>query len=850
MSSILWRSALRYHRRRPWQSGLSVLGVALGVAVVVSIDLATDSAREAFRVSTETVVGRATHQVVATGPGGVPDEVFAALRLEAGLRRSAPVVEEWVGSPRLPGRALRLMGVDPFSEGPVRPYLTGGSGGLDVSGLLTGPDAVFLAAGTAEEAGVGPGDPLPVDLGGRGDTLRVAGLLRPGGELARRGMRDLLVVDVSLAQEILGRSGRLSRIDLVVPPDAAGRALLESARAVLPSGVRIQETGARTRSLSEMIRAFELNLSALSLLALLFGAFLIYNTVTFSVVQRRELLGGLRALGVTSREVFGTVLGEAAVLGAAGSAVGIGLGVLLGRGLVRMVTRTINDLYFVVSVEGLSVSPWILAKGAALGVGATVLAALPAVMEATGTPPRATRTRSHVEARVRALVPRAAALGLALVLGGALLLLIPSRSVVLGFASLSGLVLGASLLTPLAAVWLVRILIPVARRLLGVVGTMAARGVTAALSRTAPAAAALVVAVAVTVGLGAMISSFRTSVAGWLDATLQGDVYVSAPGSAASRTGGTLGSDLVERLGRLEGVEGITRYRSVELESRYGRIQLVAVGPDSARESGLQFTEGDPEQALPALRSGRAVLVSEPLAYRSRIEPGGAVRLETGRGERALPVVGVYRDYGSDRGAVMMSLDLYRRLWSDPAVSSLALHAAGGVAADTLVRRAQAAAGGGSRIVARSNRDLRTRSLEVFDRTFAITSVLRLLAFVVAFIGVVSALMALQLERSRELGVLRANGLTPGQVWHLVTAQTGVLGVVAGLLAIPTGSVLAAVMVYVVNRRSFGWTVDLHLGWGLPVEALGLALVGALLAGLYPAWRMSRISPVRALREE
>lgn len=850
MSGVLRRSALRYHLRHPLQSGLSVLGVALGVAVVVSIDLATESAREGFRVSTETVAGRATHQVVATGPGGIPDGVFTAVRVEAGLRGSAPVVEEWVGSPRLPGRALRLLGVDPLSEGSVRPYLTGGSGGLDVTGLLTRPGAVFLSAGTAEDAGVGPGDPLPIDVGGRDDTLRVAGLLHPDDDLARRGMRDLLIVDVAAAQEILGRPGRLTRIDLVVPTGQAGDALLDAAGRVLPPGLRIQATGARTRSLAEMIRAFELNLTALSLLGLLFGGFLIYNTVTFSVVQRRELLGSLRALGVTRREVFGLVLGESAVVGAAGSAVGVGLGVLLGRGLVGMVTRTINDLYFVVSVEGLSVSPGVLAKAAVLGVGATLVAALPAVIEATGTPPRATLTRSYVEERARALVPRAATAGLGLSLLGAGLLLVPSRSVALGFAALFGLVLGASLLAPLATVWLIRVLLPAVRRFLGILGTMAARGVTAALSRTAPAAAALVVAVAVTVGLGAMISSFRTSVARWLDATLQGDVYVSAPGPVDRGPAGTLEPEMVERLATVEGVAGVTRYRSVELESRYGRIRVVAVGPDSVRESALHFTAGDPRDALPAWRAGGGVLVSEPFSYRHRIEPGMAVRLETRRGERALPVVGVYRDYGSDRGVVMMSRDLYRRLWNDPAVSSLALYTADGVAPDSLVGRLQAAAGGRSRILARSNRDLRTRSLEVFDRTFAITGVLRLLAFVVAFIGILSALMALQLERRRELGVLRANGLTPGQVWHMVTAQTGVLGTVAGLLAVPAGLVLAAVMVYVVNRRSFGWTLDLHLGWDLPLETLALAVGGALLAGLYPAWKMSRTSPALALREE
>lgn len=880
MSRLLLRSAVRYHLRHPWQAGLALLGVALGVAVVVSIDLATASAREAFRVSTERVAGRATHRIVG-GPGGVPEEVYVALRVEAGVRRAAPVVEGWVGSTALPGRALRLLGVDAFAEAPVRSELAGGvageSGpaGLDVTALLTDPDAAFVSGDVAVGAGLGVGDALPVEVDGRTDTLRVAGTLGSGEAVAREGLRDLVVVDVALAQELLERRGRLTRIDLVlegagegvgsgsrgamggsgggVSATSGGGGSVAAVEAVLPPGIRLEETGTRTQTLSEMIRAFDLNLRALGLLALLFGGFLIYNTVSFSIVQRRELLGRLRALGVTRREVFGLVVGESAVVGLMGGLLGLGLGVLLGRGLVGLVTRTINDLYFVLSVEGVRLSGEVLARGWILGLVTTVGASLPAVWEAISTPPRATLSRSFVEERVRLLVPRLAWMGLGLTASGGALLLIPSRSVILGFVSLFGLVLGFALLTPLATVWSVRILLPLIQRSLGILGTLAARGVTASLSRTGPAAAALVVAVSVTVGLGVMISSFRGSVGAWLDATLQGDVYVSVPSPISSRPEGTLERSLAERLVSVEGVAGATRYRNVELPSRFGPLRLVAVTPSPDRDPGVQLLAGGEGAIREVLRSGEGVLISEPLAFRSGVDPGSEIALQTGVGERRFPVAGVFRDYGSDRGAVMLSGDLYRRLWGDPGVSSLALHAAPGVAAEALVQRVREAAESGSspqRISVVSNRQLREGSLEVFDRTFAITRVLRSLAFVVAFIGILAALMALQLERSRELGVLRANGLTPDQVWKMVTAQTGLLGTVCGLLAVAPGVILALVMVHVVNRRSFGWSLDLDLSWSLVTQSVGLAVLGALLAGLYPAWKMARTSPALALREE
>ncbi|HSR41875.1 MAG TPA: FtsX-like permease family protein, partial [Longimicrobiales bacterium] len=426
----------------------------------------------------------------------------------------------------------------------------------------------------------------------------------------------------------------------------------------------------------------------------------------------------------------------------------------------------------------------------------------------------------------------------------------PARSVVLGFVALFALVLGVALLTPQATVVLVRGAVRRLRSLLGLLGTLAARGVVASLSRTGPAVVALVVAVSVTVGLGAMISSFRGTVSGWLDRTLQADVYVSLPGPGAAGPAGTIEAELARRIARVDGVSGASLYRSVEVEGWDGAIRVVAVRLDPRSRAAYRLVEGDGERALSRLESGSAALVSEPFAFRRRVGVGDTVRFRTGVGPRAIPVAGVFRDYGSDRGVVVLDRGLYDRWWRDPGYSSVALFVEEGLPPDSVIGRVQRAAGPGRSLVVRSNRGLRAASLEVFDRTFAVTGVLRLLAFAVAFIGILGALMALQLERSRELGVLRAQGLTPGQLWGVVTAQTGILGLVSGLLALPAGALLAVVMVHVVNRRSFGWTLDLAFGGDLVAETMILALTGALLAGLFPAWKMARTSPAEALRGE
>jgi putative ABC transport system permease protein len=614
-----------------------------------------------------------------------------------------------------------------------------------------------------------------------------------------------------------------------------------------------------------MTRAFRLNLTALSLLALVCGMFLIYNTMTFAVVQRRTLFGTLRALGVTRREILATVAAEAVAVGILGTLLGLGAGVLLGNGLVRLVTRTINDLYFVLSVRELALDPLAFATGAALGLGATLGAALRPAFEATTAPPRTALSRAALETRARHGVSRSALSGSLLGLaGGAVLAL--SDGLLPAFGGLFAVILGCALLVPAATVGLMALARRPAEALLGVLGKMAARGVVAALSRTGVAVAALAIAVSVAVGVGVMISSFRGTLVDWLDLTLRADVYVRPPGPDRRPGSRPLDPVALRAIRETPGVAGVDLLRRTEVrvvdvagdrtseERRRAAVQppasLLAFRLGDRGRSSFRMKEGRPERAWDALASSDAVLVSEPFATLRGVGPGDRIALLTPRGPHDFNVAGVYFDYASDQGAVLMDLATYRRLWQDRSVSGVSVYAAQGVDADDLAATLRRRTAPTQALLVRSNRALRELSLEIFDRTFVVTDVLRLLAGLVAFIGVLSALMALELERSRELGVLRANGLTPGQVWKLVTSETGLMGLAAGLLSIPVGLVLAAIMIYVINRRSFGWTLVMELPPGVLLEALALALGAALLAGLYPAWRMSRVSPAAALREE
>ena len=829
--NIASAASLRYLQKHPWLTALSILGIALGVAVVVAIDIANASAERAFELSTERVAGRATHQIV--GASTIDDDVYRMLRLELGIRPSAPIVEGFVSRG---GRTYQLLGIDPFADRPFRPY-TSGLSTPDLGAFLGSSSTVLVPPGMD----VSLNDTMHLEVGGRTEIVSVGGILVPEDEISREATGNLIIADVGTAQDILDMRGRLSRIDLILEDD-------HSLAAVLPAGVRVVRSSARTETVDQMTDAFTLNLNALSLLALVVAMFLIYNTTTFSVVQRRSLIGRLRALGMTRREIFLGVLLEAALLGLVGSIVGLLLGVGLAQVLVRLVTQTINDLYYVLDVRSVAIDTLVLTKGALLGVGATLVAAIPPAREAASAPVSVVLRRSEEELTARLRLPRLALAGLAAAAAGVVVLLASGRNLTISYVGLMLLLAAFALLSPGAT----RVLAGAFRRLLGapfgLIGRMSAQGVIHNLSRTSVAVAALGIAVAATVGVGTMVGSFRDTVTSWLDYTLQADLYIQPPSAGVRLGQGFMDEEVAETIHNVAGVEAVSTVRRVELLLDGGRATLSAVEPRPENGESVRFVSGDREEILRAFRAGEAVLVSEPLAYRQNLGQGDTLSIPTDKGTAKFRVAGVYYDYGSDTGVITMNRRMFEQHYGAEGLSGISVYAERGVDLATLERRVRAAAGSDRRLVIRSNRGLREASLEIFDRTFAITTVLRILALLVAFGGVVSALMALQIERSDEFAVLRAEGMTPGQVRLLMTLQTGVMGAIAGILAIPLGLVLALVLVYVINKRSFGWTLEFSAPPEILVEAFAIALLAALVAGIYPSWRVSRSNTAEALR--
>jgi putative ABC transport system permease protein len=489
-------------------------------------------------------------------------------------------------------------------------------------------------------------------------------------------------------------------------------------------------------------------------------------------------------------------------------------------------------------------SPAIYGQGAVLGLGATLLAAAKPALDAARAAPAAVLRRAELERGARRGTRAAAMAAVPLLATSGLLLAWGSSDLYTGFAALFAVLAAGALLTPGATVLLMRGIERAAGRFLGLPELLAVRGVTASLSRTGVATAALAVAIATVNGVGLMISSFRTSLAEWLDTTLTADLYVGFDADGAPLAAADIGA-----IESIAGVAGVSLTRTIVLPTKYGELAVRAVRP-GPRGWGLEIVAGDPGTAFAAVGDGRGLVASERFTFARGLAVGDEITLPTPAGDRQLPLVGVFRDFNTGDYSVVVALELYRTLFLDGALTGIGVDLRPGVDRAAVERQVRAALPSSPPFRMRSNEAIERLSLKVFDRTFKITEVLRVLAAVVAFLGVLSALLSIELERSRELAVLRALGFVPRQLLTTLLTQTGLLGVAAGLAALPLGAALAGLLVHVINKRSFGWSMSFTVSPSPLATGLALAVAAALLAGIYPAVRASRVELSGALREE
>jgi putative ABC transport system permease protein len=859
VNRTLWAASLRHLLRHPAQLALALLGLALGVATIAAVDIATASSARAFQLSMEAVNGSATHQILG-GPSGIDERQYVELRKHRAGVEMAPIVEGYVS---IGDRTMQLLGIDPLANPSFRQTdvasasatATAGKGATSsanasattgvridsVSAWFTQRGAVMMAERTASQLGLTLHRPFTLDIGGHTESATLIGYL-PGDQ---PGYDALIFTDIANAQEWLHLIGKLSRIDLKAGADDRA---LASLRAQLPTGLEVVATRQRSQQSLDMTSAFTVNLQAMSLLALLVSLFLIYSAISFAVVQRRRTVSVLRALGATRSAVLTMLLVEAGVLGVIGATAGLFAGLSLGKELVALVSRTINDLYFVVAVNDTTLPMSSIVKAMGAGIGVSLIAALLPAMEAANSSPQLGGRRSVLEERAVNLSRWLVIASIVFAVASGAIVYFSGRNLTAGFVSLFLLLVSVAAIAPAA----LRVSSQFAARIAGAwspIARLAFGDIAASLSRTGVAVAALGLAVSAMLGVSIMVESFRESLREWLTQTMRADVYVTAPGPGFGRPERKLEPEVVKSLVGAESVRAYTANRRAIAESPYGPIGIDALSLIPESLAGFHFAMGDPKRAWAAFDRG-ALIVSEPLSWRLQLKPGSRLALATPGGKRDFEVAGVYREYGNDRGNVLMNRSVYQAIWRDDDLTALGLYLKPGSDVGLAIQRLREAGHSRQALLIRSNADIRDLSMKIFERTFTITRVLYWLAAGVAAIALVSALLAWELERSRELAIVRAIGLTPRGAAVLVEAQTAFMGVGALVAALPAGVLTGVLLIEVINRRAFGWQIDLHLRPAQFGNALLLSISAALIAGLYPAWRTGRAPIATEVREE
>ncbi len=838
---LFFRLIVRPLRREPLRAALTALAVGLGVAVVLAIDLAGQAAAGSFRSSVETLAGDADLEISAAG--GVPASVAGTLARMPYPIEIRPRMEDYAEIPGT-GHVMPLIGVDVFNSGRQ-------TGQTQPTGPEGAPNPeenrIWLGVPFHKKAG----DTMELRIGDREVRFTVAGTLEE-----RSG--DAAVIDLALADRLLRRGGRLDRILIRLPGQGdAGRRSIEEwerlLRGAVPSGITVERSGAKTRENRKMLEAFRWNLRLLSYIALIVGAFLIYNTISVSVVRRRAEIGVVRALGADRRLILGAFVAESAMFGLAGSLLGIALGRVMAEGAVRLVAATVESLYVSSTPAPIALTAGAAAFAILLGVAMSVVSGFVPAREASMVPPTEAMARGRVDYQARTGQGRglaASAAALALATAAAFAGPVDGKPVLGYIAALLLVVAGAAAIPSVVSFVCARAGTPLGR-LFGVEAMLASRSLLASLRRTSVLAGALSTAIAMMVAVGIMVGSFRETVLVWMDNQLKADLYLRPAGPAAVDRHPTLSAMLAERVAALPEVRAVEWFRAYDIS--YEGMPAILAGADmsvSARFGRLVFMGGaDPAAVYARLRQGDAVAVSEPFANKHHVGRGATIRLNLAGRAAAFPVAGVYYDYASERGYVLMDRATLLRYLPDPAPSNLAVYLAEGVELGS-GRAAVERACAGRQVAIFANRSLRREAIRVFDRTFAITYALEGVAILVAVMGVAGALLALVIDRRREMGLLRFLGGSVHQLRRLILFEAGLLGLLSSAIGLGLGGLLSLILIFVINKQSFGWTIQFHLPVSVLGGAVAVVLFSTVLSALYPAGVAMRLNPIEVVHEE
>lgn len=852
LAATLAQAAWRGWRAKPFLTALNVLGLAIGIAVYLAIQIVNHSATRSFQAGIDLVAGRSHLEI--TGPDGLPDSLWPTLEHFPGIQAATPILEAYATLPDFPGEYLRLIGTDPFTATPFFAAAQADAASAWTSRTedwLARPSAAAVNETWAQHLHLAPGASLVLSLNGRSLPLQIAATFPspPGrGESLRTAF-----LDIGWAQELLGKPGSLSSIQLILDDPAQLPAVAAALQKVLPSSLQVQAPAQRNRQVGLMLQGFQLNLTALSLVSLLVGVFLISNTIAASVVRQRREIGVLRAIGASRTQVRVLFLAEAAFSALLGGLLGVPLARLIASSLLHGVSQTISAHYVLLSIDQTWVSPLHVAQALICGLLAALLGAWAPAREASALNPIALlRPGRNLDTTPKPWWKPLPLAGTLLALAAVLSFqALHSGPPWLSFAACLALVLGFVLLARPTA----QAAAALAQRAAGpfphlLLFRMGAAHLAKALHRAAPVIAALLTSVAMVLGVSIMIHSFRGTLALWVDSSLRADLYIAPAANEILKRSATLPTSLTQRLQNHPALRHTETLREERVTLADDPTPYTLRAVHRLPNTPLPFLSGDPNAQDASWHLPDHLAASEILASRHHWQPGQTVVLHTPAGPHPFTLAGIFYDYSDDQGCFIITAENHARHWpqtTSHAVAAFLRDPSQAQALEDEIRRDFSPTGA---LSIYQNQALRARVFDIFDQTFAVTELLRVIAIAVALLGITLALSTLVAERSYDIAALRAIGASRSQIAAIHLSEAGLIGLVSACLGMACGLLLSMILTWVVNKAFFGWTVRFAVPWADWASTPLWVTAVALLAGLLPAWKAASTNLAAALRSE
>lgn len=840
-----------YVRKHLLRSTLTTAGIVLGVAVFVAMHTANQSVLYAFNRTVDRIAG-ATQLQVSAGEAGFPEEVLEKVQSLPEVEVAVPVIEATVQTGIAGAGNLLVLGVDMTGDRSLRDYDLENADETIVDDplvFIAQPDSIIVSRQFCEKTGLKLNDRLTMQTMGGPRQFTIRGVMSSQG-LASAFGGSLAVMDIYAAQMVFGRGRRFDRIDIKVREGVR----VEDARAriqgALGPGLQVEPPTARGAQFEAMARVYSMTANITSVFALFIGLFLIYNTFSIAVTQRRGEIGILRALGAPRALIRNLFLAESAIAGLFGSVLGILLGVSLSRGVAGYLGEYFGEVYGVgEKADQVSADPRLLGLALLIGVATSVFAGwLPARNAARVDPVKAlqkgrVQVISEGENRARRIVAVA-------MLGAAAACVFLSQRTFFFYLGYMLSVLAVLLLTPSLCSWLVRGLRPVMRGLRPVEGALAADSLLQAPRRTSGTVAALALSVALVIGLGGISRASYSTIGAWVQTSLNPDFFITGSETITQRSF-RFPESFAEEVARVEGVDEVQPVRSTRIIYQGTPVMLVAADVEKiARRVRARVIEGDRETMYALTARGEGVVVSDNFALLRRLKRGGIVELAAPNGVLRLPVLGIVIDYSDQQGTILISRALFKKYWGDETINAMRVYARPGVDRAALRQRLLEEFGDRTRLFVMTNEELRAYIMRLTDQWFGLTYVQIVVAVLVAILGIVNTLTVSIADRKRELGVLQAVGALRSQVRHTIWMEAAAIGVLGLAIGFALGGVHLYYILDVAKRDVAGMRLDYLYPYGIALLLLPVLMGAALLSALGPAEGAVRSSLVEALEYE